>query len=235
MTGRAAGAPAVELVMPVHQEAGSIAATLAEWLAVSDRGATLSVLVAEDGSTDGTRSVVSGLADPAVRLMPPAERKGYSRAVADALATTTSDWVCTVDGDGQYDPDDLAALLAARRPDAVVVGVRSPRRDPWQRRAMSWCMNLAFMAIHGIRMADASSPFCLMTGETARAIGAEAPVLPQGYWWEFHVRRRALGIDVVEVPVRHRARPSGTTQVYLPRRLPSIALVHLRGLWSLRA
>ena len=59
-------------------------------------------------------------------------------------------------------------------------------------------------------------------------------ILPQGFWWEFSARVHAAGLRAAEVPVRHRPRAAGTTQVYRPAKVPRIAVVHFLGLLALR-
>lgn len=227
---------AVDLVLPIYNEADGIVTTIEEWFAAAERaGIDLSILACEDGSSDGTRELLESMAATrSIRLITGEARKGYSLAVVDGLRASTAEWVCCADGDGQCDPAGLAALVDRRGVDHVVVGIRAPRRDPLIRRWMSAALGVAFFALHRIRLEDPSSPYCLMAGSVAHAVAVADPVLPQGYWWEFHIRRHHLGVGVVELNVPHRQRTSGVTRVYLPADLPRIALVHLRGLWTLR-
>jgi len=58
-------------------------------------------------------------------------------------------------------------------------------------------------------------------------------VLEQGLWWEFTARATQLHLRVNEVPVHHRARSAGETQVYRLGALPRIGLSHILGLLTL--
>ena len=60
-------------------------------------------------------------------------------------------------------------------------------------------------------------------------------VLKQGFWWEFNARAKAAGLTIKEVPVAHRVRAAGETQVYKPSKVPGIAYHHICGLFTLRA
>ena len=44
----------------------------------------------------------------------------------------------------------------------------------------------------------------------------------------------AANLRIVEIPVQHRKRASGVTQVYRPSKVPRIAIEHLFGLYHLR-
>ena len=228
---------AIEIVLTAHDEEATIGTTVGDFLAAADRhGLDLRILVAEDGSSDRTRAIVTELAERSggcVRLTPPAERKGYSLAVADAYRLTRGEVVVCCDGDGQYVPEDLPRLLAALAPGAIVAGARSPRQDARARLLASWAFGCVYRLLGGVRMKDPSSPFvAAFRGDVMRFLPAR-PVLPQGFWWEFFARADAAGLRIIEVPVTHRRR-EGQTRVYRLPRLPRIAFVHVVGLIRLR-
>jgi glycosyltransferase involved in cell wall biosynthesis len=223
--------PSVDVVLVAHNEEETLASTIEGFLALPD----VAILVAEDGSSDRTRDVADGFAVTGrVRVTPPAPRKGYSRAVADAVAHTRAPVIVFCDGDGQYEPEDLAEIVGALQPGVVVAGARSPRRDSRRRILASRAFGLAYRLLVPLRMADPSSPFVGVFRDDLAFVLDSPPVLPQGFWWEFFARADAAGLQIVEVPVRHRAREVGSTQVYRPARLPGIVATHLVGLVRLR-
>lgn len=227
----------IEVVLTAHNEEGTIGSTIREFVGAADLHALdVDILVAEDGSSDRTRDVVAGSAerqDGRVRLTPPSQQKGYSRAVADAYRLTRRDVVVCCDGDGQYDPGDLPRLLDALSPGVVVAGARSPRRDSRSRLLASWAFGRVYRLLTGVRMQDPSSSFVAAFRRDVLSVLPATPVLPQGFWWEFFARADAAGLRILEVPVSHRRR-DGTTRIYRLRRLPQIVLVHLAGLVRLR-
>ena len=95
-----------------------------------------SVIVVDDGSTDGTAEALVGLPVEVLRN-PTNWGKAASlwRGFQHALGAGASG-VVTLDGDGQHSPEDIPRLLAeaAFYPDHVIIGAR--RRD--QRRAAFW-------------------------------------------------------------------------------------------------
>lgn len=228
----------IEVILTAHDEEAAIGGTIREFLAAADlHRLDVEVLVAEDGSSDRTREVVTEIADRSrgrVRITPPSERKGYSRAVADAYRLARRDVVVCCDGDGQYEPGDLARLLEALSPGSVVAGARSPRRDPRPRLLASWAFGRVHRLLTGVRMRDPSSPFVAAFRRDVLEFLPATPLLPQGFWWEFFARADAAGLSILEVPIAHRRR-DGSTRVYRLSRLPKIAVVHLAGLVVLRS
>ena len=224
--------------MPAHNEASSIGETLREFYgaAFHDDGVPVRFVVAEDGSTDDTCDVVrETAAEVPVRLLSSAERKGYSRAVIDGLMETTAGIVGFVDADGQCDPHDLLTLLQHLRSHDMVVGYRHPRHDPVFRKVISGAFRFVYQVMFPVRLRDPSCPYLVIKREgLEKVLSGNTGTLPQGFWWEFNARAAAHGLSVKEVPVRHRSRTAGSTQVYRLGKLPRIAFEHLIGLFLLR-
>jgi glycosyltransferase involved in cell wall biosynthesis len=137
------GGPILALI-PAYEEGPRIARVVAA------AAAHLPVLVVDDGSTDGTAAQAEAAGAAVVRQHPnqgkgQALRLGFRRAIeSDARA------VVTLDADGQHDPAEIPAFLAAFERSAadLVVGRRDFRRMPPLRRlsnelggrAMSWAV-----------------------------------------------------------------------------------------------
>lgn len=226
----------LDLVVPVHDEADTIEATIEEWCELAERlGVRLRVVVSEDGSNDGSRAVIERLAERRpVLLLPGGPRLGYSRAVVTGIRATTAPWVCCVDGDGQCDPADLESVLARREDADLVVGIRRPRADPPLRCAMSASFGWLYRRWHPVRLADPSCPFVLASGDRFREVAAVDPVVEHGFWWEFHARAVRAGCSEVEVPIHHRTRAGGGSRVYRPMTLVPLVARHLLAMWRLR-
>lgn len=237
-SGEGPGPTVVDVVMPAHNEGASIGETLREFhrAVADDADLVVRFVVAEDGSTDDTCDVVRAAGEefPVLLLAYP-ERKGYSRAVVDGLRETTAPIVCFVDSDGQCDPDDLRVLLRGLPGNDLVVGYRNPRRDSPFRKGISGAFRLVYERLFPVRLRDPSCPYIVVRREALGPLLRGNPgILQQGFWWEFNARAQAAGLRVVEVPVHHRVRAAGTTQVYRLGKIPRIASAHLRGLLALR-
>jgi len=228
----------VDLVLPAHNEGPGIARTIQELhdVVAVQHGIPLHFIVCEDGSTDDTVAIVEDLAKTLpILLISSQERKGYSRAVLDGLRAATNPVVGFVDSDGQCDPADFPTLYKELERCDVVVGYRNPRRDALYRKAMSGGFKLAYERLFPVRLRDPSCPFVLLHREDLdRILRGHPGLLTQGFWWEFNARVQNAGLSVHEVPVHHRVRAAGETKVYNPRRIPGIAVRHLRAMFELR-
>ena len=231
----------ITLVLPTHNEELGIIQLLDEIKTfASNQSYSLRVYVSEDGSTDKTRQVIGAFIQAAdsqtfrVELSEPAGRLGYSKGVLRGLEACTSEIVCFIDSDGQCNPSEVNFLLERLEPGSIIVGVRTPRRDGLNRLLYSRLFNMAYRLFGGPKLGDPSSPFILAYRKDLRFLDLISPKLSFGFWWEFQLRAHKNGMKIIEVPITHRARFIGETQVYKFRKLPKIVISHLFGLYFLR-
>jgi dolichol-phosphate mannosyltransferase len=100
----------LSVVIPAHNEEGSIAATVHGLVsALEVERIPLEVLVVDDASTDRTKEVVEGLSDAnsAVRYLRSHNPRGFGYTVRSGLDKFTGDAVAIVMADGSDDPADL--------------------------------------------------------------------------------------------------------------------------------
>ena len=100
---------------------------------------------------------------------------------------------------------------------------------------MSTAFKLVYSIFFKVNVKDPSCPYMLFRKESFKWIYSEnLGILKQGFWWEFIARSRVHNVNLIEVPVKHRERTKGETQVYKPSKVPKIAYTHLLGLLQLR-
>lgn len=105
--------PAVTVLVTVFNEARNIEARVRNVLACDYPPDKLEVLVASDGSTDGTDSIVREMADSRVKLFRPAERKGKTDTQNQAISTATGEIIVFTDADTRFDPQFLKEMASA--------------------------------------------------------------------------------------------------------------------------
>lgn len=85
----------------------------------------LPVIVVDDGSTDGTQDALKGLD---IKILRHSQNRGKGIALRTGLEEARRlgyRQALTIDADGQHDPSDIPALVAAAAPRTLVVGSRN--------------------------------------------------------------------------------------------------------------
>jgi cellulose synthase/poly-beta-1,6-N-acetylglucosamine synthase-like glycosyltransferase/peptidoglycan/xylan/chitin deacetylase (PgdA/CDA1 family) len=109
--------PPVSILVPAFDEAKGIARSV-QSLAASEYPGDFEVIVVDDGSTDGTGSIVSGLDLPRVRLVSQ-PNTGKPAALNRALQAAKHDIIVTVDADTVFERDALMRLVQRFRDPTV--------------------------------------------------------------------------------------------------------------------
>jgi dolichol-phosphate mannosyltransferase len=220
-----------EVLLPVHNEGASIEETIrgiyAELSAVVNAG----FIICEDGSKDNTKQVLLGLANELpMRLNLSDARKGYSKAMREGMAMLDAEYLLCMDSDGQCDPRDFARFWQARGTADILIGWRVHRADTLVRRAFSRFFYLLYQAVFHTPVHDPSCPYVLFSKNVARRLAGELGDMKEGFWWEFVARAHRRGFTIHELPVNHKLRSAGVTQVYKWSKMPGIFLRHVAAL-----
>src|SRR5262245_44160429 len=210
----------VSLVFPVHNESFIIEQTLRNYIAeLTGRVPELEVIVAEDGSTDDTKVVLERLeGELPINLFMSLERKGYQQAVRDAISLAVKPWLFIVDSDYQFAAIDFWRLEPHRRTHDVILGAKSPRKDPLYRVYLSWGYNFLLRLFFHVQHRDMDTGFRLISRAVAEEIAPDVKHM-SFFTAEFVVRAHHAGYKVLEVPVPHYARKIGSTTIFFISKL----------------
>lgn len=226
--------PELEVLLPVHNEAGSIEATVRELYDEFSPQVSVRFIICEDGSRDNTKEILRRMAQTLpMNLILSDERKGYSRAVKDGMRALEAQYLLCLDSDGQCDPKDFATFWKVRAGSDVVLGWRVNRADNPLRKLMSGTFFRIYQLLYGIPVHDPSCPYVLVKKEVVGQLVDELGAMQQGFWWEFVARVHRRGFTIQELPVNHRRRSAGATQVYKLSKLPGIGWRHFIALFKI--
>jgi glycosyltransferase involved in cell wall biosynthesis len=170
---------------------------------VESAAAYLPVLVVDDGSTDDTSAQAEAAGATVLRQIPNAGKGAALRTGFRHALATGAEAVVTLDADGQHDPDDIPAFMAAfttSRPE-LVVGRRDFASMPPVRRLSNTLGGWFFSAAVGRSIPDNQSGYRLIG---RRLMSALLDSDESGFEFEVEMIARciALGLPIAEVPIR---------------------------------
>jgi dolichol-phosphate mannosyltransferase len=212
---------ALSVVIPVCDEQENIHPLGLEIAAVLARSPPYEIIYVDDGSTDATAAKVRELhaVVPQVRLVRHTTRCGQSAAISSGVRAARSDWIVTLDGDGQNDPADIPAFLQALEADQsgtlrMIVGNRVSRQDTWLRRISSRIAN----SIRARLLSDGTPDTGCGIKLFHRATFLQVPSFRHMHRFLPALFQRE-GAKVISIPVRHRPRTRGSSKYGLNNRL----------------
>jgi len=223
--------PDICLLFPVHNEAETIETVITELYNEVCTKMPVEIIVAEDGSTDGTKEILASLRDKIpFQLVSDHNRKGYAKAVSDALKNSFGEWIFFSDSDGQYFPSDFWNLWEQRDGYDMIIGCKTHRRESSHRIILAKGFHKIMNGLFGLNLHDADCGFRLIRQEVIRSVIGKVRFLEYSFWAEFTIRACLKGFSVREVPINHSSRLYGSTHIYKPSNIPLIVLRQLRGL-----
>jgi glycosyltransferase involved in cell wall biosynthesis len=180
------GVHRISVVVPVYQGEHTLAALAAEIVPLT-RGQTTprgrafvvgELILVHDVGPDASHRVIQSLAEqhPFVTPVWLARNFGQHPATLAGMASSSGDWVVTMDEDGQHDPTDIGKLLDDALDGGASLVYARPTNPPphgWLRNLCSRLAKSVFGAFLGNRQqAVHFNSYRLVEGEVARSLAA---------------------------------------------------------------
>jgi glycosyltransferase involved in cell wall biosynthesis len=196
--------PAVDLsvVMPCLNEARTVGTCVRKArLCIARLGITAEVIVADNGSTDGSQEIAER---EGARIVNVSER-GYGAALYDGIRSARGQVIVMADSDDSYDFDGLAPFVSAVRDGAdLAMGNRfrggiEPGAMPWKNRYLGTpVLSRLGQVFFGCPVSDFN---CGIRGISRRAFDRlDLQTTGMEFASEMVIKATLLGMTIVEVP-----------------------------------
>jgi len=203
----------LSVVVPVYNEEEN-AALLVQRINSALKGKDYEIILVDDGSTDATCRIIKEINDPRIVLIELKKNYGQSLALAAGIDYAKGDYIITMDGDLQNDPDDILTMYNKAKSEDwdVVTGIRQKRKDNFIRTFPSKIANWIIRKTTKLDIKDHGCALKVFNRETAKELNL---------YGEMHRYITLLaflnGARVTEVNVRHHQRQFGKSKYGLGR------------------
>ena len=203
----------LSLVIPIFNEEDSII-ILNEKILKALKGYNFEIIYVDDSSSDSSREVIKSIITKKVILVELSKNYGQSLALAAGFDIAKGDYIITLDGDLQNDPNDILPMLnkAVEGDWDIVTGIRVKRKDSIIKIIPSRIANFIIRTLTRLNISDQGCALKVFKKETAKSLNL---------YGEMHrfINLAAYldGARITEVPVRHNPRKFGYSKYGLGR------------------
>lgn len=170
----------LHIIIPAYNEEETIKSVIAQWHPmVEGIGPESRLVVIDDGSRDNTYKIASELKDayPQLTVLTkenqghgPTVLKGYRYAIRHG-----ANYVFQTDSDGQTLPSEFSKFWRNRKKCGILIGYRKKRGDGASRVFVTRVLRLTLLAVFGVWVKDANSPYRLMRCSQLREVLRKVP------------------------------------------------------------
>ncbi len=204
--------PWLSVIVPVYNEVGTVDKLLRRLR--DGPYPEKEVIVVDDGSSDGTTSVLQDLAaQEGFIVLRHSQNRGKGAAVLTGLAQVRGQIVIIQDADLEYDPADFPALVerVCQEERIAVYGSRYLRPLvplPWSRyRLAVTLLNFLVWLLYGRRLRDEATCYKVLRTDLLRRLCLTSRRFE--FCAEVTAKLCRLGIPIVEVPISYHPRTVG--------------------------
>jgi len=205
----------LSIIIPCYNEKDTIEKILNE-IAEVDLGTTKKeIIIVDDGSKDGTRDILTKLAqkDKTLNLIFQEFNQGKGAALKKGIVSSTGDVLVIQDADLEYDPQEYTRLLypIERGHADVVYGSRFIGGEPhriiyYRNRIANGFLTFLSNLFTGLNLTDMETCYKMMKGDLARELGKELKAQRFGFEPEITARIAKSKAAVYEIGISYYGR-----------------------------
>ena len=133
---------------------------------------------------------------------------GYGAALKTGFRKFKNDWIFMIDGDNEYDVNDLFRLIKASKNHDLVITYRYKKKYATSRIIISWIYNVILRLIFNIKFRDISTGSRLVSRKLIKHIKlkSNSPFLGA----ELAIKAKLAGYKIAEIGIHTYPRTFGT-------------------------
>lgn len=208
--------PSLSIFFPAYNDEKSISSVVEKAFDIAPKVALkYEIYVVNDGSKDGTKHELCKLQKkfPSFKAIHHENNQGYGAALRTGFDHASMEYIFYTDGDGQYNPLDLAVLVSKWNSNTDVVnGYKIKRADSVARFLVGRLYRFIVLPFSGIQITDVQCDFRLM--KTSKVKSLHLTATNGAICYELVSKLTKNNAIFKEIGVNHYNRPFGHSQFF---------------------
>ncbi|PAV11465.1 glycosyl transferase family 2 [Methanosarcina spelaei] len=210
--------PNLSIIIPVHNEEENILELYERLYSTLSLPSlieiTYEIIFIDDGSTDGTFEEIKKIKNSKVKVVRFQRNYGKAAALSCGFKRSKGDFVITMDGDLQDDPNEIPRFIEELKRYDMVSGWKNKRQDPISKTLPSKVFNRLTRFITGVKVHDFNCGYKAYNNYVVKNINLYGELhryIPALVYWK--------GYTVGEIEVEHHPRVHGESKYGIERLL----------------
>ena len=201
----------ISLMFPLYKDKSTVELMITKSSAVLKKlNSKYEIIIVDDGCPQNSGKLAEKIAKKFANIKTFFHKKnlGYGAALKTGLKKCKNDWIFMIDGDAEYDVDDLFRLLRVSKNYDLVITYRYKKKYTTYRIIISWVYNAVLRLIFNIKFKDISTGSRLVSRKLIRHIKLKSNSPFVGA--ELAIKAKLAGYKVGEIGIHTFPRTFGT-------------------------
>ena len=201
----------ISLMFPLYKDKSTVELMITKSSAVLKKlNSKYEIIIVDDGCPQNSGKLAEKIAKKFANIKIFFHKKnlGYGAALKTGLKKCKNDWIFMIDGDAEYDVDDLFRLLRVSKNYDLVITYRYKKKYTTYRIIISWVYNAVLRLIFNIKFKDISTGSRLVSRKLIRHIKLKSNSPFVGA--ELAIKAKLAGYKVGEIGIHTFPRTFGT-------------------------
>ena len=150
----------ISLVFPVYKDAHTVKLMITKSLKVLKKiGKKFEIIIIDDYCPQNSGKIALSISKKIkeIKVIFHKYNKGYGAALKTGLKNCKNDWIFMIDGDNEYDVNEIFKLMRESKNNDLIITYRFKKKYQLYRKIISWFYNLILRFIFNINFKDISS------------------------------------------------------------------------------
>ena len=201
----------ISLMFPLYKDKSTVELMITKSSAVLKKlNSKYEIIIVDDGCPQNSGKLAKKIAKKFsnIKIFFHKKNLGYGAALKTGLKKCKNDWIFMIDGDAEYDVDDLFRLLRVSKNYDLVITYRYKKKYTTYRIIISWVYNVVLRLIFNIKFKDISTGSRLVSRKLIRHIKLKSNSPFVGA--ELAIKTKLAGYKVGEIGIHTFPRTFGT-------------------------